>query len=357
MDESPCVRIFVSEFLTCGACRAEPTGSHLLAEGRAMVEAVIADCAAIPGISVETTWDDRLPTPECRAINFNLVSQYEEERELFHSLLRACDVAWLIAPECDGVLERRLSAAESIAGPDKLLNCRPEAAALCGDKLNLADWLFQRDIPTPQTELFDRNAPRSMGRWIVKPRHGAGCEQTWLVGNGLNRIEPSDSYELIVQPFVEGIALSNAAVVNPQSNGRTILPIGRQHITHRGRELSYGGGAVPWLDRGSERVNVRARKLVERILEELPGLAGYIGFDWIWNPADERLWLIEINPRLTTSYVGYRKLYGPELVRCLWTTESGAELAKARNAVIHFTPQGELELGQSSVAAFQEKRT
>lgn len=341
------MRIFVSEYLTCGACRGEPVDSALLAEGRAMVEAVIADCAAIPGVSVATTWDDRLPIPESGEIDLKPVSHSDDERVLFRSLLRGCDLTLLIAPECNGILERRLSDAESIAGPDKLLNCRRVTAGLCGDKLKLADWLIERDIPTPRTELFERDAPRTDGRWIVKPRYGAGCEQTHLIRDDLHRIPLSDSGELIIQPFVEGVALSNAVIVNLQTNGRTFLPIGRQHI-HCGPELSYRGGLLPWLDGHAGEVNARAERIIKRILEELPGMAGYIGFDWIWNPPDDRLWLIEINPRFTTSYVGYRRLFGPELIRKLWTTAPGTTLAPVRNTVVHFTPRGECDCREAT---------
>src|SRR5690606_33405771 len=55
-----------------------------------------------------------------------------------------------------------------------------------------------------------------------------------------------------------------------------------------------------------------ARALVNRVGQANPGLAGYVGVDMILVDGDpQRPVIVEINPRLTTSYLGYARLYGP----------------------------------------------
>ncbi len=48
--------------------------------------------------------------------------------------------------------------------------------------------------------------------------------------------------------------------------------------------------------------------LAQRVAEALPGLWGYVGVDFILSDAGAMV--LEVNPRLTTSYVGRRKSIG-----------------------------------------------
>jgi predicted ATP-grasp superfamily ATP-dependent carboligase len=58
----------------------------------------------------------------------------------------------------------------------------------------------------------------------------------------------------------------------------------------------------------------RARDLAWRAISAVPGLSGYVGVDLVLGETDVA---IEINPRLTTSYVGYRALARFNLAQAL----------------------------------------
>jgi predicted ATP-grasp superfamily ATP-dependent carboligase len=66
-------------------------------------------------------------------------------------------------------------------------------------------------------------------------------------------------------------------------------------------------------------VDVNApQRLVRRAAACIPGLRGYVGFDvLIPDAAPNRPLLVEVNPRLTTSYVGYRALAEQNLAEWL----------------------------------------
>ena len=49
------------------------------------------------------------------------------------------------------------------------------------------------------------------------------------------------------------------------------------------------------------------QQLAERACRAVPGLTGYVGCDIVLPHGGEPV-LIEINPRLTSSYLGYRQL-------------------------------------------------
>ena len=63
-------------------------------------------------------------------------------------------------------------------------------------------------------------------------------------------------------------------------------------------------------------------ELLDNVLKSIPGLFGYLGIDLlIPNSAPESPLIVEINPRLTTSYTGYRKLCRDNLA-ALWLGET-----------------------------------
>jgi predicted ATP-grasp superfamily ATP-dependent carboligase len=67
-------------------------------------------------------------------------------------------------------------------------------------------------------------------------------------------------------------------------------------------ESGYYGGVVP-LDHSLEKEALRA---AQRVVEAVSGLKGYFGVDIIL--ANEGPVVIEVNPRLTTSYVGLKRV-------------------------------------------------
>ena len=109
--------------------------------------------------------------------------------------------------------------------------------------------------------------------------------------------------QLIVQPFVPGRPVSVAFLAGTES--LVALPAAEQCLSPDGR-IAYLGGRLP-LD---ANLQDRAHRLAELAVRAVPGLAGYFGVDLgTCASADGRDdEIIEINPRLTTSYVGLRKL-------------------------------------------------
>jgi predicted ATP-grasp superfamily ATP-dependent carboligase len=68
--------------------------------------------------------------------------------------------------------------------------------------------------------------------------------------------------------------------------------------------FSYHGGSLIT----DESLNVRARDLAVSALRALPAARGYVGVDLVLgdDPRGDGDVVIEVNPRLTTSYVGLR---------------------------------------------------
>ena len=313
------MRIFVSEFISSGALSGTPLPDSLLREGRAMLSALIGDLLAVPGCEVSTTLDRRLfDALDHRARDSFIVQPIDDanaERTAFDRFATAADATLVIAPETDGVLARRIQRLQDLGA--RALNCLPAAIDICGDKLLLADHLTTRGIATIPT----RPAPADGSEpWelvgtscVIKPRDGAGSWLTFAIPLrdssawrlALNEFATAGASDrAIIQPWIAGRALSVGCLCE-DSEQVELFPIADQHLA--GNHFQYQGGRIP-ADIPAPTV-AAIEQLVRTTCGTITGLRGYIGIDLLLPDSDPRSPLIvEINPRLTTSYAGYRQL-------------------------------------------------
>lgn len=373
------MRIFVSEFVCGGGCSDRWLHSALKREGLAMLTAACADFARLPGCRVVTTLDARLAQelnslssvrcaqtdgrfsngdpqsgrpPFARdALDVIVVENAEEELRLFRQLAAECDRTFVIAPELEGVLAERRRAVDSAGG--SYLGPTSAAIELCADKLRLADHLYESDIPTIDARLLcaetlDSDLPFPA---VVKRRDGAGSLSMSLVP-GRAQLEQvwrshyqnsgTDTGELIVQPFVRGRDLSVATLVSEDAQRITVLPVAEQRLSRDGR-FRYLGGSVPAAGVSQGPIE----RLVRRACAAVEGLSGYVGFDLLL--PDKRPaaggglhgpLVVEINPRLTTSYLGYRALAADNIAERLLFPERRFPPLRWKGRPARFSPDG-----------------
>jgi predicted ATP-grasp superfamily ATP-dependent carboligase len=150
---------------------------------------------------------------------------------------------------------------------------------------------------------------------VVKPRFGAGSQNTFLVRNrpefdvAAQVFATENPFQQgVLQPYVSGRSLSAMALFDIQGRLVEWLPVGEQILSDDGR-FHYQGGRAP-----AEGVaQVRIHELLTAACGALQAepntcLRGPIGFDVIEAAEAGELFIVDINPRFTTSYVGYRQL-------------------------------------------------
>ena len=284
------MKVFIYEHVCGGGLAGAALPASLAAQGGAMLTAAAADFLDA-GVQVITTIDPRAQLK----LDGQTVPPGTAIEPVFDRLCREVDAVLIIAPETDGILER--FARRSAALGANTLGSTPEAIALCADKLRLADDLRRAGVMTPPTAV---EYPL-----IAKPRYGAGCEDTFLCHDEdeLRAIELDDGW--ITQPWVEGDAVSASFIIG--RGGTTRLLAGRQHIELVGQgpmRLNYAGGSVPLDDALAQR----AFDAAQRAVAAVPGLNGFVGVDLVLAPQPTGDQVIEINPRLTVSYVALRQL-------------------------------------------------
>ena len=230
----------------------------------------------------------------------------DHEEPDFRKLADWADFALVIAPEFDQILETRCRWAEQCEA--MLLGPSAEVVALCADKLALAELWEKAGVPTPPTKLFDPWAfPPPL---VVKPRFGAGAIDTFLFkdDDALHRFMPPT--ESVVQPYLPGLDMSIALLIGPKQ--MVPLTCCMQYIVQQTGRINYRGGGTFSDDIFQKRVH----DFAARAIAPISGLSGIVGIDLILQKDFADL-AIEVNPRVTTSYVGLRQLCHQNLMELL----------------------------------------
>ena len=148
----------------------------------------------------------------------------------------------------------------------------------------------------------------------------------------------SESAEMAIefQDRLNGLAASVALLIGP---GECIALLAvAQHLSNDGR-FHYLGGCLPL----APDLDERARRLAGRAVHAVEGLAGYVGVDLVLGAASDGSEdvAIEINPRLTTSYIGLRRLAQTNLADAmLRIADADAPLIRWRNVSVEFRADG-----------------
>ncbi len=312
------------EFFTGGGRPDGELPAGLAAEALGMLWALLEDFHNWGKVRTITALDprfeDRIPGLNRTTLPADeVVCANPDHLEPCLSLLKRCDAALIIAPETDGVLAELTKDAEK-AGI-ALLCSSSSAVATAGNKA-ACDLLFrQSKLPTPTTLIagFDE-APILAGQLgfplVLKPLDGVGSEGVSRIDShadlpaALSDMRQVTSHErILLQSYVSGIHASVSLLV---ANGCAMpLSLNRQLI-EPGLHFQYHGSRVPLRHQAGER----ALELACAAASLIPGLKGYVGVDLVL--ANDSPQLIEINPRLTTSFIGLRQVAQLNLAQVLW---------------------------------------
>lgn len=320
------MRVFVYEFATAGGTgheRDHALAVELRGEGQAMLTAVVEDLTrggADVQVLIDAELEPTLHSWDVPEIDAMLVRSVDDHQRAFARSVRQADYTLLIAPETGGALLRLAERAVALGG--RLLGPGPEFIAIASDKQATAEALARRQVPTPRGAPW--TGPKCLGGLrfpvVLKPRDGAGSHGVRLLRDAdeLESLALPASAPFRVEEFHAGLAASVALLLGP--DGASSLVPCAQRLSGDGR-FRYLGGAGPL----SELVAARATALVEKAVAALPATTGYVGIDLVLGsePTGQDDVVIEVNPRLTTSYVGLRRLYQSNLADAMLAAAGG----------------------------------
>jgi tyramine---L-glutamate ligase len=322
-------RVFVCEYLSAGGAGPDDDAA-LLAQGRSMRDAIVADLLGVPGVSVTVAHGERV-APARGAARPVLAQRGEALIDAVRRQSAAHDLAWIVAPESAGLLARLHDSVEAAAGAARWIGCDAASIAVASSKRATLERLARHGIATPLA--FAQDATH----WVVKPDDGAGAVATRRhAGHAAARADlerrRAAGASATLEPWVEGEALSLSLLC--ERGTAELLAVNRQHIAlDAAGHVDFRGVAVNALAHDAAR-GPALRRLAAAVARALPGLAGYVGVDVAWHAARGPV-AIEVNPRVTCAYVGLSEALGRNLARDVLGAHerrfAGDEVADARS--------------------------
>ena len=291
------------EFICGGGLAGLPVPSGLAREGDLMLAALIGDLLELPAVQVSFSRDARLAPPaQLARARVCWRSPYEVSQAALEREIGASEATWPIAPETGGELGR---CARAVIDADRiLLGPRPEAIALAASKSATARLLARAGIEVVPCFGAESAWERIGGPWVVKPDDGAGCSGMRLFPGreaAAAAFRGDGAPGLVAQPWIDGDAMSLCVLAAP--GAVDVLSVNRQLLQWSGPTAEVGAIEV-----NCEPVTAPLRTLAERVVAALPGLQGYFGIDFVRTARGPVV--VEINPRLTSSYAGLRPALG-----------------------------------------------
>lgn len=340
-------RVFLYELITGGGmwCLPDsplPAGS-LLREGDAMFRALAADLLAAGVGEVTTLRDARLSPLSLPGITAIAVDSAESEQQHFLKQCEKADQVIVIAPEFNGLLTARVRWAESI-DPAKLASPGSELVRLTSDKWDTYRFLAEADLPAVKTYRLTQKAS-----WdylddlqvVTKPADGAGSEAVvcWETACEIPE-ELRQDPRMLIQPYIPGVPVSVALIGT--DTGFITLPPARQLL----QVFQYLGGCF---DLSPAESGV-AKQVANQLGKILSPFKGYLGVDMILKSVGQRVreesrvehdvveslvvegFVVEINPRLTSSYIGLRQIVDCNLAAIMLGLETPGQIVEPTQA-------------------------
>ena len=297
----------------------------IVAEGRAMLEALAADAARDALLEV-TALVDVTQAPELPVAA--LVRSVPVGGEIDALVAAACDADWtvIVAPETDGILFDRVGAVRAAGA--RVLAASDPFIAIAADKQATVNALAAAGVPVPagrslaagESVPLDFHMPA-----IRKLRDGVG-------GEGLARLASiHDVQPVPMATRLEAFAAGTPVGVSCLCGGGVVkvLPPMVQRFTPSMPPRYLGGEPLaPGLQ--ADRAIALARRAVCAVAraagDEAP--MGWVGVDMILGARDDGRddRVLEVNPRLTTSFVRHATAASQSLVRRMLEMAAGLQV-------------------------------
>jgi predicted ATP-grasp superfamily ATP-dependent carboligase len=235
-----------------------------------------------------------------------------------------CDLGLVIAPD------------HLLPGFTKILEdhthnigCSSLVAAVCADKVMTGRILTRHGVSVP--------GKAASGPRVVKPVRGCGSRGVRLTG------EPPGEDEF-AQQYIEGEHLS-VSLVASRNTGEAclyysgmpplLLAVNRQIIEVKDGAFHYLGGETPVEHPRGEEILAEARKTVTVL-----GCQGYAGVDMV---VGDRVYVVDVNPRITTSLIGIAAVMEEEIAGILVGASKGRGPERVHlHGRVRFTKDGKV---------------
>ena len=289
-------KVLIYEYFTGGGIINEELCSYsLLSEAKIIVNSVVNEYCKSQEYQVYYFLDSRL-----KLDNLGKSIEVKSSEQLYDiKLLRTFDLILPILPEQNMEL---YSYCEFLAEQNiETLISSPETIKVLSDKYVFSSFCLKHNIPCIPSYLSSQINAIPHDTIIEKDRYGVGCSH-------VKKISKKDSIKrkkMIYQPYIKGNHFSLCVYYEKKSF--KILTLNEQDIVLDNNKIKLR----------SLKVNVKNSHYLElysilrNIYKSLPGLYAYVGVDLIMTR--DKILVVEVNPRLTTSFTGISSTLGINL--------------------------------------------
>jgi len=313
----------VCEFITAGGLNRVELPQSLVQEGSLMRDALLRDISMLLNIQVITTHDARLSSP---LLGSTPITDDDDVMLIWQNLLKNCDATFIVAPEAGG----QLASLVALVNDSHVLHlgCSLSAIQVASSKYLTYQQLKKAEINVIPTYRFDElmivkelateseAQPSLFNKWVIKPDDGAGCDDTICINSLMevqqyltNKAQTQSIDAQIIQPFIEGTPASISMLC--KAGQAWVLGCNLQKVALYNNKFVYYGSVVNGFNTRCAHFVMIAKK----IAQAMPDLAGYVGVDVMVN--GDEITVLEINPRLTTSFAGLHESTGLNVTKLI----------------------------------------
>jgi predicted ATP-grasp superfamily ATP-dependent carboligase len=313
------MRIVIYEYCCSGGTQS----ATLAAEGRAMFLSLLADAERDGEAEVVALVAEHLPLDLPGSVRRVDVAAGRDAETLLAEATQA-DATLIVAPETDGILAQRIAAVRA-AGAEAIA---PGATfiEIASDKQATAVALAAAGVPVPAGRSLVPGEPWPAG--FIRPavrklRGSTSCDGLLLVAPHDEEPRPA-TRPTRLEAFAAGTPVGVSCLCGPRGI-LTLAPMRQEFASDHG---GYIGGE-PLVD---PTAGLRAETLARRAIMAVahaagdPTPRGWIGVDMILGDRadgrDDRV--LEVNPRITTSFVGHAAGLSGSLVRAMLEAAAGS---------------------------------
>ncbi len=337
-------KIFIFEFVSGGGFSRKEMPASLFSEGFGMLKCIVEDFHSL-GFEVHTILDHRINflASSLKISSYKTVTEKDDYIDIFKGTLEECDSAFLIAPEFSHILHNLTKIVKT--QQKTLLSINLTGIEIGTSKLLNFDYFTKNRLKTPSTylipikdDIWDNNFictkfANFKSPIVIKPDDGVGAESIFYFETKTqfdtrfpslkNHIDFKRKF--ILQKFVEGSDLSISLIGIPNLkdrliNGAQILSVNAQNINLKNlnQNSEYLGGHTPV--KNYEEIIEKLTILLENC--DFTDFSGYFGIDFILDKGGA-IHFIELNPRLTTSYIGLRNVVDYNIAKLILDSKAG----------------------------------
>lgn len=241
------------------------------------------------------------------------IESLRESREKLRELLNKVDTALAIAPETEGRLKKIVRVLEK--GSAISMNSTSESIGVASRKMKTYEILEENDLPLADWRMIGNREGDEIGEieeigkelgypLVIRPVEGVGCdgvsvlEDESQIPQGMEEIRNEKAGSFLIQKYIRGTAASVGLISSRGETTSLSLNLQRIKLSPPNSKSKYIGGTVPF----HHRIEKEALEVASRTIDSIEGLKGYVGVDLVLS--EEGPTIMEINPRLTTSYIG-----------------------------------------------------